>query len=112
MGRFQNDEITSDFITDAVMSVSSLTSLGEVNDRVSDYQIPRLFSRQVPPRSPGAVSLLSQGEGRTIRLFKASQEGSGAVLKATASISGHSSPFNLVLPISQLLCDIRGPPEI
>ena len=43
------------------MSVSSLTSLGEVNDRVSDYQIPRLFSRQVPPRGPGAVSLLSQG---------------------------------------------------
>ena len=44
-GRFQNDEITSDFITDAVMSVSSLTSLGEVNDRVSDYQILSAFQQ-------------------------------------------------------------------
>ena len=31
MGRFQNDEITNDFITNAVMSASKLTSLGEGN---------------------------------------------------------------------------------
>lgn len=38
----------------------------------------------------------AQEEGRTIRLFKPSQESSRAVVKATASISGHrypSTPF-------------------
>lgn len=43
LGRFQNDEITNDFITNAVMSASSLTSFGEVND-LSQITNPSGFS--------------------------------------------------------------------
>lgn len=60
MGRFQNDEITNDFITNAVMSASSLTSFGEVND-LSQITNPEAFHQTGASVEAHAVSLLSQG---------------------------------------------------
>lgn len=60
MGRFQNDEITNDFVTNAVMSASSLTSSGEVND-LSQVTNPAAFQQTDASVEPGAVSLLSWG---------------------------------------------------
>lgn len=60
MGRFQNDEITSDFITNAVMSASKLTSFGEVND-LSQVTNPAAFRQTGASVGAGAVLLLSQG---------------------------------------------------
>lgn len=60
MGKFQNDEITHDFITNAVMSASSLTSLGEVND-LSQITNPEAFHQTGASVEAGYSFMASSG---------------------------------------------------